>query len=86
MSVWEKICVMAFAVIMLFLFVFCILQENKHYCDNPYERVCVESHSRKGLVMFPVSNGKGMLFMVQIPTGYTVCDKYEKRIKEKCKR
>lgn len=77
MSVWEKMCVMAFAVIMLFLFVFWILQENKHYCDNPYERVCVESHT----VVGPVITGKGFVGAI-----YTVCDKYEKRIKEKCKR
>lgn len=86
MSSWEKKCVLAFAVIMLFLFVFGILQIIKHSCDNPYERVCVESHTRNGLTMFPVSNGKGMMFMIQIPTEYTVCDKYETRIKEKCKR
>lgn len=77
MSVCEKICIMAFAVITLFLFVFCILQIIKHDCDIPYERVCVESHT----VVGPVITGKGFVGAI-----YTVCDKYEKRIKEKCKR
>lgn len=77
MSSWEKKCIMAFAVIMLFLFVFGILQIIKHSCDNPYERVCVESHT----MMSPVITGKGIVNGI-----YTVCDKYETRIKEKCKR
>lgn len=77
MSSWEKKCIMAFAVIMLFLFVFGILQIIKHSCDNPYERVCVESHT----VMSPVITSKGIVNGI-----YTVCDKYETRIKEKCKR
>lgn len=85
MSVCEKICIMAFAVITLFLFVFCILQMNKHDCDIPYERVCVESHTQKGFAMIPVSNGK-TISMIPLFTNYEVCDKYENRIKEKCKR
>lgn len=85
MSSWEKKCVLAFAVIMLFVFAFCILQIIKHYCDNPYERVCVESHTQKGFAMIPVSNGK-TISMIPLFTNYEVCDKYENRIKEKCKR
>lgn len=63
---------------------FLINYEKKHYCDNPYEKICVKSHSAIRTIMMPHRVGN-VTTMRPMPVVTRICDEYETRIKEKCK-
>lgn len=61
-----------------------------HYCDTPYEEVCVEHHIETRLVPVPAPASGGIGFKVgnhirMVPRTIPVCDVYEYKLKPNCK-
>lgn len=66
-------------------FIPCAYQyHKKHYCDNPYEQICVKSHKETKMMPVPYRVGKFSSIRMQ-PRVITICEEYETVLKEKCK-
>lgn len=75
-------------IVLLVLFIICVVwlikDIDKHYCDNPYEQICVKSHNHTTMRFVSYHFG-GITTTRPVPMVVKVCEKYEPRLKERCK-